>query len=208
MKIGYLIFTCSILAYANGLFAQAPQKSFIRDNVEASLYGEALIETGRYGDIPTTLTRFEGGWLLWGTNFMSTSIGISHAGFGASPQKDGSMKNYDTAFYGPVFKLIFPFAGRFSTALALFYGNGEVSYDRPAETPTNTVATLQLFEANLQLNYRFSDYTSVMLSAGSCRHREDIYDTYPIGDETYHLKRKAIRRTTPVYAMGFRVASF
>lgn len=183
------------------------RKSILQHGVQASAYGELGFQQDTVIDAEWISGRVQGGWLLSGNRYVSSTIGASYTGLGAKQQKDSQGLVTEFGYYGPIVELIFFPEAMVKAQLSYGHESGFLRQRTKSGAKDFAYTTLKVRELRGTLAFSIGRYQQIILGLADQDIQSQQFYKFA-GDGGVYRRRGQRDESSRSYFLGFRLAAY
>lgn len=202
------VWTLALLLLAGSALAEPIpyRQSLIKHGINASAYGEAVVQRDDILKTDLVSGRVQGGWLLSRDHYLATTIGATYGGLLGNAQKEESGV-VEYRYYGPILEVIALPDSPITPIFSYSYEHGFFKRSASKSDLDYGYSTLKIQELRFMLALSVGKYQQLVLgTAGQDIEHENFYKFEKDGD--LFRRRGKTQEKSRAYFAGFRLAAF
>ncbi len=182
------------------------RQSLLKHGINASAYGEAVVQRDAILDMDLVSARVQGGWLLSRNRFFATTVGASYTGLLGNAQKaESGVVEY--RYYGPIVEVIALPESIVTPIFSYSYEHGYVKRSASKDDLDYGYTTMNMQELRFMLALSVGRYQQLLLgTSGQDIQHQNFYKYEADGD--LYRRRGKTQEYARAYFAGFRLAAF
>lgn len=182
------------------------QQSLLKHGINASAYGEAVVQRDDILNTDLLSARVQGGWLLSRNRMLATTVGASYAGLLANAQ-DAKSGVVEYRYYGPILEVIALPDSVVTPIFSYSYEHGFLKRSASKDDLDYGYTTMKMQELRFMLALSVGKYLQLVIgTAGQDIQHQHFYKHDKDGD-LYRRRGKSEEKARAYFA-GFRLAAF
>jgi hypothetical protein len=182
------------------------RQSLLKHGLNASAYGEAVLQRDEFLNKDLASARVQGGWLLSRNRLFATTVGASYTGLlGNAQKKEQGVVEY--RYYGPVFEVIALPESRLTPVFSYSYEHGFVKQSGSKDDLDYGYTTMKMQELRFMLALTLGRYQQLVLGTSSQDIRHRHFHKYEADGDLYRRRGRSQENARSYFA-GLRLAAF
>ncbi|HYX38615.1 MAG TPA: hypothetical protein VE954_36390 [Oligoflexus sp.] len=182
------------------------KQSLLKHGINASAYGEAVVQKDDMLNTDIVSGRMQGGWLLSRHRFLATTLGASYTGLLGNAQKaENGVVEY--RYYGPILEVIALPESPLTPIFSYSYEHGYFKRSATKDDLNYGYTTMKMQELRFMLALSVGKYQQLVIGAsGQDIQHQHFYKNEKDGD--LYRRRGKRQENAQAYFAGFRLAAF
>lgn len=182
------------------------RQSLIKHGINASAYGEAVVQRDDILKTDLVSARVQGGWLLSRDRYLATTVGATYGGLLGNAQKEeNGVVEY--RYYGPILEVIALPDSLITPVFSYSYEHGFFKRSASKSDLDYSYSTMKIHELRFMLALSVGKYQQLVLgTAGQDIQHENFYKFEK--DNDLYRRRGKTQEKSRAYFAGLRLAAF
>jgi hypothetical protein len=200
--------TLAFLLFGTSAWAESIpyRQSLLKHGINASAYGEAVVQRDDILNTDLLSARVQGGWLLSRNRMFATTVGASYAGLLSNTQ-DAKSGVVEYRYYGPILEVIALPESPVTPIFSYSYNHGFFKRSASKSDLDYGYTTLKLQELRFMLALSVGKYQQLVIGTSGQDIQHQNFYKYDKDGDLYRRRGKSDEKARAYFA-GFRLAAF